>query len=340
MNSRTYKILKQQEFVSGAFRIIPIRDSDKLNIMRWRNEQMYHLRQNKLLNEMQQTAYFKHVVAQLFDQHQPAQLLFSYMHGDLCIGYGGLVHINWIDRNAEISFIMETSLEQNQFEMHWVNFLSCIEQVAFHELDLHKIFTYSFDLRPRLYDALKQSGFFEESRLKGHCRFNGSYIDVIIHSKFGFSLRSASIADTDLTFRYATDEAVRRFSFTGSNITHLGHMKWFQAKLSDPNCYYLIFEKNKKPIGSIRLDIKSEGIAMISYLIDSAFHGMGYGKLMLSGCMEYIKDHNLPITQLTGEVLKINTASVKVFEKLNFRNCEEGAQSINFIKEINEKYEN
>ena len=336
MNFKAYKLLKQQEFFSGEFRIIPIRDSDKLNIMRWRNEQMFHLRQHMLLNETQQNAYFNQVVAQLFDQHQPDQLLFSYMHGDRCIGYGGLVHINWIDRNAEISFIMETALERDQFEMHWVNYLTCIEQVAFHELGLHKIFTYAFDLRPRLYIALNQSGFYEESRLKEHCRFNGTFIDVLIHSKFGYSLRPASMADTSLTFSYATDKAVRRFSFTDGNITHEGHVNWFQNKLRDSNCYYLIFEKNKKPIGSIRLDIKSEGVAMINYLIDSAFHGMGYGKRMLSGCIEYTKDHQLPITQLTGEVLKTNIASVKVFEKLNFRICSEDEQSLTFVKEINE----
>ena len=32
-----------------------------------------------------------------------------------CIGYGGLVHINWIDKNAEISFIMNTELEMDIF---------------------------------------------------------------------------------------------------------------------------------------------------------------------------------------------------------------------------------
>jgi RimJ/RimL family protein N-acetyltransferase len=335
LNTSTYKILKQYEFVFGAYRIIPIRDEDKLNIMRWRNEQMYHLRQHKLLDEAQQTAYFTQVVAKLFNQEQPDQLLFSYMEGDRCIGYGGLVHINWVDRNAEISFVMETALERDQFEIHWVNFLTCIEQVAFHELGLHKIFTYAFDLRPRLYIALSHSGFYEESRLKEHCRFNGTFIDVLVHSKFGYSLRPASMADTSLTFSYATDEAIRRNSFSGGKITHEGHVKWFQTKLSDSNCYYLIFEKNKKPIGSIRLDIKSEGVAMISYLIDSAFHGMGYGKWMLSGCMEYIKNHQLPITQLTGEVLKTNIASVKVFEKHNFRICKEDEQSLTFTKEIN-----
>ena len=43
-------------------------------------------------------------------------VLFNYLHNGKCIGYGGLVHINWIDKNAEVSFIMDTELEENYFE--------------------------------------------------------------------------------------------------------------------------------------------------------------------------------------------------------------------------------
>ena len=50
---------------------------------------------------------------------------------DRCIGYGGLVHINWIDKNAEISFVLNTNLESNEFSFHWSNYLGLIEKVAF-----------------------------------------------------------------------------------------------------------------------------------------------------------------------------------------------------------------
>ena len=76
---------------------------------------MYHLRQDKPLTEEDQEAYFLNVVAKLFEQERPNQLLFSFLDGDKCIGYGGLVHINWIDKNAEISFIMNTSLEKSPY---------------------------------------------------------------------------------------------------------------------------------------------------------------------------------------------------------------------------------
>ena len=106
------------------------------------------------------------------------------MENDVCIGYGGLVHINWIDRNAELSFIMDTVLEQNKFKIHWATFLELIENVAFTQLDFHKLYVYAFDLRPHLYDALKNSGYIKDAVLKDHCFVINSFKDVVIHSKW------------------------------------------------------------------------------------------------------------------------------------------------------------
>lgn len=183
-----YKILKKQSFTKDNFSIVPIRYEDRINIMEWRNEQIYHLRQNKPLTVEDQDQYFETVVKKMFHQEQPNQLLFSYLEGDKCIGYGGLVHINWIDKNAEISFIMNTKLEKEHFQLHWVTYLGLIEQLAFEELGLHKIFTYAFDLRPRLYDVFIMSGFNQDARLKEHCFFNEEYIDVVIHSKININV--------------------------------------------------------------------------------------------------------------------------------------------------------
>ena len=178
-----YKCLNQQVYKTGAYALQPLRDEDKFHILKWRNEQIYHLRQEKELSEADQEKYFNTVVADLFKTEKPGQVLFSYLENDKCIGYGGLVHINWKDRYAEISFIIDTSLEKNFFEKHWVTYLSLIEQVAFSGLGLHKIFTYAFDLRPQLYKAVEAAGFKQEARLKEHCFFDGKYIDVVIHSK-------------------------------------------------------------------------------------------------------------------------------------------------------------
>lgn len=181
---REYKALTQQTYKNGEFEIVPIRHEDRIEIMKWRNEQIYHLRQSELLTIDKQDAYFDNTIAPLFNQEKPNQILFSFLQANDCIGYGGLVHINWIDRNAEVSFIMNTLLEEESFSENWSMFLKCLEQLAFDELEFHKIFIYAFDLRPHLYDVLELNGYFQDARLKDHCFFEGDFKDVLIYSKF------------------------------------------------------------------------------------------------------------------------------------------------------------
>jgi RimJ/RimL family protein N-acetyltransferase len=151
--------------------------------MKWRNEQIYHLRQHKPLTKVDQDTYFQNVVTNLFHQERPNQILFSYLTNGKCIGYGGLVHINWLDKNAEISFIMDSELERDYFAFHWETYLGLIENVAFHGLKLHKLYVYAFDLRPHLYIVLVKCGYFKDAALTEHCFYNGKFIDVVIHAK-------------------------------------------------------------------------------------------------------------------------------------------------------------
>ena len=178
-----YKILKKHLFRLNEYSIVAIREEDKFKIMKWRNEQIYHLRQTSLLTKTKQNDYFENIVKKQFDQTNPNQLLFSFLKNDNCIGYGGLVHINWIDKNAEISFIMNTKFEKEQFFQLWSLFLTLIEKVAFEELKFHKIFTYAFDLRPNLYKVLEKCNYKKDAILKEHCCFKNKFIDVVIHSK-------------------------------------------------------------------------------------------------------------------------------------------------------------
>jgi RimJ/RimL family protein N-acetyltransferase len=180
-----YKVLKNKNFFSkDNFSIVPIRYEDRYQIMRWRNQQLYHLRQNKKLTKKDQDNYFLNVIGKQFDEIKPNQILFSFLEKKVCIGYGGLVHINWIDKNAEISFVMNTILEKDFFAVYWGVFLSLIEKVSFKILHLNKIYIYAFDVRPNLYSVIESSGFGVEAKLKNHVLVDKQFCDVIIHSKF------------------------------------------------------------------------------------------------------------------------------------------------------------
>jgi len=178
-----YKNLSKQCFLKNEFSLVPIRNEDRYDIMKWRNDQIYHLRQNKPLNKIDQDAYFNNVISALFEKHNPDQILFSFLKDEECIGYGGLVHIDWINENAEISFVLKTEDELLYFRKYWNVYLNLIENIAFIELNFHKIYVYAFDLRPHLYEVLIESNYFKDAVLKNHVIIKDKYIDIIIYSK-------------------------------------------------------------------------------------------------------------------------------------------------------------
>jgi RimJ/RimL family protein N-acetyltransferase len=314
---RNYKCLSKQIYSLNEYQIVPIRDQDRYDIMQWRNEQIYHLRQSKPLDKKSQDKYFDTVVTKLFKVENPDQLLFSYLENGICIGYGGLVHINWIDRNAEISFVLNTSLEI-KFVDHWCSFLSLIEQVAFKELQFHKIFTYAFDLRPLLYIALEKSKFTKEAVLKNHTYFDNEFIDVVIHSKLRehkFFLREAKTnKDALQLFDWVNDEEVRKNSLNINQISIIDHFTWFQAKIKNENTrIYLLTDEFDSAIGQIRVDKVNEYYE-IDYSISNAHRGRGLGNKIVELLITQMGNVNL-----LAKVKKTNLPSIKVFVNNGFK---------------------
>ena len=318
---RKYKSLKKQIYQLDNFKIVPLRDEDKFLILRWRNEQVYHLRQNKKISREEQEYYFESVIDNLFEQEKPNQILFSYLENDTCIGYGGLVHINWIDQFAEISFLMDSQLEKKQFEFHWLNYLSLIEPVAFKDLNLHKIFTYAFDLRPSLYKALEKAGFNQEARLKEHCYHEKKFIDVLIHSKINYILtvRKANLNDSKLYFEWANDEEVRNQSFNSNSIDWLNHQKWFSGKVENENCSLLVFEiNNKNAVGQVRIEKSDEtNTCTIGVSISKNFRGKKLAnQLIEKASFLFLKEN--PTYIINAYIKRDNFASIKSFEQAGF----------------------
>jgi RimJ/RimL family protein N-acetyltransferase len=331
-----YKCLLKQLFKFGAYSLVPIRNNDRYDIMKWRNEQIYHLRQNKPLTEKDQENYFSNVVNKLFELDQPDQILFSFLQNDVCVGYGGLVHINWTDKNAEVSFLINTELEKKHFQTYWTTYLSLIEEVAFKELGLHKIYTYAFDVRPNLYKVLEQCGYYKDAELNEHVLFHDQYINVIIHAKLNviYELRIADLKDIDITFEWVNNYKIREYSINRSEVTREEHNAWFKKKIQNTKCKYYILTCDNIPVGSIRFDIDAKNDAQISYLIDPKYQGKKLGNYILKNGIKKLCSENKPIDKVYGYVMKENLASVKAFEKLNFNTVDSENQLLKFTKII------
>src|SRR5688500_4916477 len=100
----TYKVLEKQRSRYSNYTMVTIRYEDIFLIKEWRNEQLDVLRQKQPLTDEQQKLYFQTVVSKLFAEENPRQILVSYLKDEILIGYGGLVHIDWEDKRAEVSF--------------------------------------------------------------------------------------------------------------------------------------------------------------------------------------------------------------------------------------------
>jgi len=181
MNS--YKALNKQEYTNQNFTIVPIRYEDRMAILKWRNEQIDFLRQKNLLTKKMQDDYFDNIVSKLFDQERPDQILFSYLKDEKCIGYGGLVHINWESKNAEISFLLDTKMGSPKSYNVLINiFLGLIEEVA-NSAKLHKIFTYGYDVEDFRFEPLINQKYTLEATLKEHVLIDDKFKDIKIYTK-------------------------------------------------------------------------------------------------------------------------------------------------------------
>lgn len=179
----SYRVLKGRPIAIGEYRIVPLRERDILRIKDWRNDQMAILRQNVRLTSEDQLHYYSAVVQRSFEEEQPNIILFSFLLGNDCIGYGGLTNIDWSCRRGEMSFLLETSrigLPQ-LYETEFSVFISLIKTVTFLDLEFNRIFTETFDVRDEHTRILEKNRFRFEGRLRQHALVNNRFVDSLIH---------------------------------------------------------------------------------------------------------------------------------------------------------------
>jgi RimJ/RimL family protein N-acetyltransferase len=335
-----YICLQQQEQHNGDYALVPIRYDDRFLIMKWRNEQIYHLRQNRPLTEEDQQNYFDNVVSRLFCESLPGQILFSYLEKGTCIGYGGLVHINWTDRNAEISFIMDTRLEAEHFDEHWSNYLAMLRKVAFDDLGLHKIYTYAFDLHPHLYTMLEANGFVREATLREHCLFNGTYKDVVIHSLWNLAPHPyTTINYTDCTLEQQREilalrnlDSVRRWMVHPEVIAEDDHLRFVERLKGNADRIFMAVYRNGVLVGTYNLTRENDDVWERGIIAAPTAQGKGETEQWERQITDELPQHG--IKTLTAKVMKDNGRSIRYHQKLGFIETHQDNDYIYFTKDL------
>ncbi|WP_310391672.1 GNAT family protein [Hymenobacter sp.] len=177
-----------------SYQLVPIRYDDREPIRAWRNAQLEVLRQAEPLTAAQQDAYFQRVVLPLFAQEHPDQLLFSLLHHGELVAYGGLVHISWPDRRAEVSFLADPAraAEAATYRADFLTYLRLLGRVAFEDLRLRRLVTETYDIRPAHVAIMEEAGFRFEGRLRQHVRLtSGIFADSLLHGQLAADYAAA-----------------------------------------------------------------------------------------------------------------------------------------------------
>lgn len=179
-----YSCLIKSSLIENNFEIKPISIEDIELIRLWRNQQMDVLRQKKEISKSEQINYYEKNIVTLFDKEKPSQLVFSYFKDNILVGYGGLVHLSWDDKRAEMSFLLNPIYIKydNIYKEYFSQFISFMKQINFDQLCFRKLFTETYEHRNFHINILVDSGFQLEGILRDHVYLNNKYFNSLIHS--------------------------------------------------------------------------------------------------------------------------------------------------------------
>jgi len=178
-----YIALKNNTGKIGGYSVVPLREEDIFDIKNWRNAQMDILRTKKVLTDEDQIKYFNEAVKPQFTSPNPSQILFSYLLGVKCVGYGGLTNIDWGSGRAELSFLLnpEEIKHEEKYNKHFSTFIKLIKQAVFDDLGLKEIFTETYDIRPFHVSVLEKNGFVPTGKIKDSVNIGGKLVDSLLH---------------------------------------------------------------------------------------------------------------------------------------------------------------
>jgi UDP-2,4-diacetamido-2,4,6-trideoxy-beta-L-altropyranose hydrolase len=133
------------------------------------------------------------------------------------------------------------------------------------------------------------------------------------------TLRSAQSGDCRLIWEWANDPLTRAVSFSSEPIFWQGHVKWFTARLADPNClFYVALDAAKMPVGQIRYQIQGQE-AVVSVSVSPGCRGRGYGSQIIRLASQKVFE-STAVNLIHAYVKSDNVASVHSFSKAGFVN--------------------
>ena len=145
---------------------------------------------------------------------------------------------------------------------------------------------------------------------------------MIVTDEGRLYLRPVELSDAMQLFRWRNEKATRTNSLHSEELVYEEHVRWLERVLGTAKAQsFFILMASLVPIGQIRLAVENE-MALISYSIDVAHRGCGYGRMILQMAEENLRDQRECLT-LVGYVKEENVASQRVFVSLQYHESRE-----------------
>lgn len=161
-----------------------------------------------------------------------------------------------------------------------------------------------------------------EMSQRGQQLVDGGGVNRVLMYMRGENVRFRRVRENDcrLVWEWANDPDVRAVSFSSEPIRWEEHVQWFKAKLSDPDCLFLIaIDSEGVPIGQARFDMVRENKeAVISVSIDRKCRGKGYGSAMIRLASQKLLDLS-EANVIHAYIKRDNEASIRAFVKAGYR---------------------
>ena len=157
-----YLVMPRASLQDGLIYLRAVNYSDIESIRHWRNSQIDVLRQASLITCEEQERYFSEQIWPDKLSPYPKQVLLAIEKNYELIGYGGLVNLNWQDQRAEVSFLLSPKIENSSNERAriFLSFLGLIQELAFEDLGLSRLWTKPLNLELHIFLYLKKLVFY------------------------------------------------------------------------------------------------------------------------------------------------------------------------------------
>jgi UDP-2,4-diacetamido-2,4,6-trideoxy-beta-L-altropyranose hydrolase len=145
---------------------------------------------------------------------------------------------------------------------------------------------------------------------------------VTLRSDIGLTARVAEAADETLLLNWVNDPLVRENSFRQSCISHETHRNWFMSRLKADGRVrmYIVETEDRLPVGQVRFELADLGWE-IDFSIAHFARTKGLGTRLLNAAIKEFRSE-VADALLIGYVKESNHASIRVFQKLGFRNTQ------------------